>query len=159
MPITLIRTPAIAGPTTRAPLKIIELSAIALGKSSRPTISTTKVWRAGMSKAVTRPLKRGQNDHVLDPHHAGPGQRRQDERAQHQQHLRDDDQPAAIDVVDHHAGEQRHQQHRQVTGETDHAEHQGELVSLSTSHPCATDCIQVPMSETNWPPKNSRKLR
>jgi hypothetical protein len=56
MPITLIRTPATAGPTTRAPLKIIELSAIALGKSSRPTISTTKVWRAGMSKAVTRPL-------------------------------------------------------------------------------------------------------
>ena len=96
-----------AGPTARAPLKIIELSAIALGKSSHPTISTTKAWRPGMSKAAHQTVERGQNDHVLDAHHAGPGERRQDERAQHQQHLGGDDQPAAIDVVDYHAGEQR----------------------------------------------------
>ena len=130
MPITLIRTPAMAGPITRAPLKIIELSAIALGKSSRPTISTTKVWRAGMSKAVTRPLTAARMITYSTRTDAGPGQRRQDERAQHQQRLGGDDQPAAIGVVDHHAGEQRHQQHRQVAGEADHAEHQGGVGEL-----------------------------
>ena len=32
----------------------------------------------------------------------------------------------------------------------------GLLVILSTSQPIATVCIQVPMSETSWPPKNRR---
>ena len=35
----------------------------------------------------------------------------------------------------------------------------GEFVSSRTSHPCAMFCIQVPMRETPWPRKNSRKLR
>ena len=35
----------------------------------------------------------------------------------------------------------------------------GELVSSSTSHDWATDCIQVPTSETSWPAVNSRKSR
>jgi hypothetical protein len=47
--------PPSAGPMTRAPLNIIELRAMALGRSSRPTISTTNDWRAGPSKALTRP--------------------------------------------------------------------------------------------------------
>ena len=34
-----------------------------------------------------------------------------------------------------------------------------ELVSWYTSQPCAVFCIQVPMSETSWPAKKSRKLR
>src|SRR5258706_7903875 len=41
-PIHEIAKPAIAGPTTRAPLKIEEFSAIAFGKSSLPTICTKK---------------------------------------------------------------------------------------------------------------------
>ena len=41
---------------TRAPLNIIELMAMALGKSSRPTISTTKACRAGPSNALTTPV-------------------------------------------------------------------------------------------------------
>jgi len=36
-------------------LKIEELSAIALGRSSGPTICTMKAWRAGTSKALTSP--------------------------------------------------------------------------------------------------------
>ena len=48
--------PAIAGPIMRAPLKIIEFIAIALGRSSRPTISTTNACRPGMSNELTRPL-------------------------------------------------------------------------------------------------------
>ncbi len=30
-----------------------------------------------------------------------------------------------------------------------------ECVSCSTSHACPTDCIHVPMSDTDWPAKNS----
>ena len=60
-------------------------------------------------KSRHQAVHRGQYDHVLDPHRAGPGKRRQDERAQHQQHLGGDDQPAAVGVVDDYAGKQRHQ--------------------------------------------------
>ncbi len=47
--------PAIEGPSTRAPLTIAELSAMAFSRSSRPTISRTNDWRAGMSNAFTMP--------------------------------------------------------------------------------------------------------
>ena len=50
--------PAIAGPMTRAPLNIAELSATALPMSSRPTISTAKAWRTGMSTELTVPMIR-----------------------------------------------------------------------------------------------------
>jgi hypothetical protein len=48
-------SPPSAGPMMRAPLNIIELRAMALVRSSRPTISTVKAWRAGASKALTKP--------------------------------------------------------------------------------------------------------
>ncbi len=48
-------TPATAGPMTRAALKVSEFSAMALSRSSRPTISTTNDWRAGMSSAFAVP--------------------------------------------------------------------------------------------------------
>jgi hypothetical protein len=54
-PIAPTSTPATAGPMIRAPLKIDEFSAMAFGRSSRPTISTTNDWRAGMSNAFTTP--------------------------------------------------------------------------------------------------------
>ena len=44
-----------AGPATRAPLNIEELSAIAFSKSSRPTISIRNDCRAGTSNAFTVP--------------------------------------------------------------------------------------------------------
>ena len=50
-----ISTPATAGPTIRAALKIAELRATALPMSSRPTISMTKAWRVGMSIALVQP--------------------------------------------------------------------------------------------------------
>ena len=40
----------------RAVLKMAEFRATALGTSSRPTSSTTKAWRAGMSTALRMPL-------------------------------------------------------------------------------------------------------
>ena len=47
-----------AGPTIRAPLNIALLSEIAFIKSSRLAISTTKDWRAGISKAIATPPNR-----------------------------------------------------------------------------------------------------
>ena len=46
-----------AGPTTRAPLKIEEFSAIAFGKSSLTTISTRNACRIGTSNAFTTPTR------------------------------------------------------------------------------------------------------
>ena len=39
----------------RAAFTAEELRAIAFGRSSRPTMSTTKAWRVGMSNALTIP--------------------------------------------------------------------------------------------------------
>ncbi len=46
-----------AGPTMRALLKVMEFSAMALGRSSLPTISTANACRAGPSKALTTPMQ------------------------------------------------------------------------------------------------------
>ncbi len=52
-PITAIDRPAMAGPIMRAPLKIIEFIEIALGRSSRPTISTTNACRPRAARTIT----------------------------------------------------------------------------------------------------------
>ena len=54
-PTAATRTPATAGPSMRAAFTIDELSAIALGRSSRVTISMTNDCRVGMSNAFTTP--------------------------------------------------------------------------------------------------------
>ena len=56
-PIHAIANPAIAGPTTLAPLKMEEFKAIALGRSSFPTICTKNACRMGTSKAFTMPTR------------------------------------------------------------------------------------------------------
>ena len=66
-PTAAMSTPAIDGPSRRAPLTIDELSAMALGRSSRSsTISTTNACRAGMSKALMSPCKTLEREHVPD---------------------------------------------------------------------------------------------
>jgi hypothetical protein len=55
-PIKAMRTPAIAGPISSAPLKMKEFNAMALGRSLRSSMmSTMKAWRAVISKALTTP--------------------------------------------------------------------------------------------------------
>ena len=56
VPTVANKIPPSAGPMMRAPLNIIELTAMAFGKSSRPTISTTNACRAGPSKALITPV-------------------------------------------------------------------------------------------------------
>ena len=53
-----ISTPAAAGPTTLAELNMALLRLTALTSLSRPTISTTNAWRAGMSTAVAQPSRK-----------------------------------------------------------------------------------------------------
>ena len=54
-PSSAITAPAAAGPTIRALWTITELSATALTVRSGPTSSVTKLWRAGLSSALTAP--------------------------------------------------------------------------------------------------------
>ena len=54
------------GPTMRARLKPLELSAIAPGRSSRPTSSTISDCRAGISNAVIDPVDERQREQPTD---------------------------------------------------------------------------------------------
>jgi hypothetical protein len=54
-PNAAIVTPAMAGPTTRDRLKLVELRAIALVRSSGGTSSAANAWRTGISMALTKP--------------------------------------------------------------------------------------------------------
>lgn len=54
-PKRVMRTPPMAGPITREAFMTTVLRLTALGRSSRPTISIMKVWRAGLSKTLTMP--------------------------------------------------------------------------------------------------------
>jgi hypothetical protein len=54
-PRSAITAPAVAGPTIRAVCTMTLLSETALTSRSAPTISTTKLWRAGLSAAFTDP--------------------------------------------------------------------------------------------------------
>jgi hypothetical protein len=55
VPIAAMRTPATAGPVTRAALKVAELRPIAFGSSDGPTSSVTKACRTGESMALPTP--------------------------------------------------------------------------------------------------------
>ena len=54
-PTDAISTPAIAGPMTRVALLRLELSAIALGSSDRPTSWIIIAWRVGLLNAMIVP--------------------------------------------------------------------------------------------------------
>ena len=55
-PRVAIRIPASAGPTIRAAWTITLLRLTALTTRSGPTISITKLWRVGLSTALTAPI-------------------------------------------------------------------------------------------------------
>ena len=74
-----ITTPPMAGPTTREAFMTTVLRLTALGRSSRPTISITKVWRAGIVEHVDETEQRGQE--VDLPELDGVGD---DQRTEHQ---------------------------------------------------------------------------
>ena len=55
MPTVAMRMPPSAGPMMRDRLKLPELRAMALPRSSRPTSSTTSAERVGLSTAMKTP--------------------------------------------------------------------------------------------------------
>ncbi len=55
LPINAMSRPAMAGPVTRPSWKLALLSAMALLRWSRPTISGTNAWRPGLSRTVMSP--------------------------------------------------------------------------------------------------------
>ena len=55
-PQAAMRRPATPGPTSRAELKDALLRPTAFGRRRIGTISETKAWRAGLSKALTMPV-------------------------------------------------------------------------------------------------------
>ena len=54
-PVVSIKTPASAGPMMRVALFKLELSAMALPSSERPTSCTISAWRLGLLKTRTVP--------------------------------------------------------------------------------------------------------
>ena len=55
VPTAATSRPAIAGPTTRAVLNVIEFRATALASAPDPTISPANDWRTGPSSAEMQP--------------------------------------------------------------------------------------------------------
>ena len=124
IPSHAISNPAAAGPSIRALLNIIELSAIALARSSYPTISTTNDCRPGMSNDPMVPLNAARM--ITYSTRTVPVQVSvaRVNALSISKDLGDDYQAAPIDAVDDHAGEQADHQNRGELREGDDAEHQ-----------------------------------
>ena len=105
--------PASAGPTMRAVLNVAELMATALGRSSRPTISTTNAWRVGMSTALLKPSRRASTEDLPDLDPAAGGEREEAEGQQHLDDLRDDERAALGQRVRDEAAEEAEDEHGQ----------------------------------------------
>ena len=122
MPNAPIVRPATAGPTTRAALNIAELRATALPMSPRPTISTTKLWRTGMSIALAVPRQQRQDDDHPDLDDTGQREHGEDRGEHHHHGLHDEDRLALRQDVGEHAAEQAEDHHREELRGSDHAQ-------------------------------------
>ncbi len=154
-PTHAIANPAIAGPTTRAPLKIEEFSAIAFGRSSFPTIWTRNAWRIGTSNAFTIPTRNAMtiNSHsLINFVSVNPASTN-----------------ARIIEMVCVAITPRSRSYRSPTyppidernsigtwlAKPNTPSSAADPVSLYTSHSCAVVCIHVPMSDISCPAMNS----
>ncbi len=138
----------------RAPLTIDELSAIALIRSLRPTMSIRNACRAGMSNALTSP-SRPASRKICQICTAPLSVNRARVKA------RIIDAVCVATII-------RWRWKRSATLPPTGASRKtgncpvnpisprriGDFVRRYTSHACAIDCIQVPINETNWPAKN-----
>ena len=148
--------PASVGPRMRAPVTIDELRAMALTMSSRPTICVMNDWRAGMSKALATPRQQARTSTC--PTRTVPV-RVSVARTN-----------ASTIMVHWVASITRCRRTRSATRPpTGASRNTGiwpqnptspsstvEPVSRYTSHDWATDCIQVPTSDTSCPEKKRR---
>ncbi len=152
--------PATAGPSRRAPLTIEELMAMALPRSRRSsTICTRKAWRAGMSKALTRPCTAMSTvisarlitpASVSAPISSACSARIACVHSSSLRRLRRSTQTPANGPI---------RNEMMLPVKLTSPSSSAELVSRYTSHPAAMRVIQVPISEMPWPAKYSWKLR
>ena len=78
MPTLAMSRPATAGPIIPPAVNELEFRATALGRSSSPTISATKVWRTGAR--VRRRIRRGRREiDVPELDDSGEGERGEDD--------------------------------------------------------------------------------
>ena len=95
---------------------------MALIRSSRLIISTTKAWRAGISNAFTMPSSAEStkiSPHLHDVEQREPGER---ERQQHGGDLRGDHDAMAAVAVGHQAANRGEQKHGNLAGKIDRTE-------------------------------------
>ena len=152
----MIVTPAMAGPMMRPALKMVELMATALANSSRPTISTAKACRVGVSTAEMTPTATASTitcqTVTVWVTASRPRINAAPARALwvRSRSRRLSDRSASMPPQSPSTTEGRNCS--AVTTPSAVAE----FVSCSTSQSWATRCIQVPVSETSCPLANSR---
>ena len=112
-PTTRMSTPPMAGPITRAEFISTLLRLTALGSSSSPTISETKVWRAGLSNRLTNPRPGREHVDLPQDHRVRHGQDAQDEGQQPRRGLRGVEHLALVEPVGDEAAEGPQQQQGQ----------------------------------------------
>jgi hypothetical protein len=155
-PTAPINRPARAGPMIRALLNIAELSATALPMSSRPTISTTKDWRTGMSKALAVPIARAMtrssgNDSIFAMATNASAIERHIFAAWVTSSVRRFGRESARTPANRPSTRTGMNWAAAIT-----PSHRTSPVSWRTSHAWATCCIHVPMRLVAWPAKKRR---
>ena len=116
---------ASTGPTARARLYVIELSATAEPRCSRGTRSPISACEAGAANALPIPSTTGTRDDNPDRCEPGPRKHRKAGAYDRRPELRDEQQALAIEAVGGASGPRREQQHRHEVAEIENAEEEG----------------------------------
>ena len=122
--------PPIAGPSTRAVVPRLDISATAFGRSFEPTIWKTSACRAGPSSAATTPPTHRQRVDLPDRDPAAERQHRERGREHARQHLARDRRPPHVEAVDHRPHEEAEQRRRQQHRQREHADRDGRVGEL-----------------------------
>jgi hypothetical protein len=139
---------------------MIEFIAIAFGKSAR---SSTRLansdCRIGLSNAETMPRKSGEHDQVPDLDVAERSQRRERHRLREHQNLRDHQRTTTVDAIGEDPAERPEREDAMLPQNATAPSNNAEPERRYVSHPIATCCSHVPISDRLWPTKNRRKFR
>ena len=104
-----------AGPTLRAMLKPMLLSATAPGNSARGTMSPTEACHAGALNAPPHPIAKVNSSSSHGVITSGPGANHQRDRHDEHEYLRAEHHLATVEIVGHRPRDQRQQHDGQLT--------------------------------------------
>ena len=136
-----MRIPPIAGPTTRAEFITTLLRLTAFCSWSRPTISSTNVWRAGLSTTLTKPSRNAMRYTFQTAATPAVTMIAESQRQQAGGDLRAEQQAALVEAVGEHAAPRPEQQHRQELQRGDDAERGAVLVGQLEDEPRLRDVL------------------